>query len=607
MCGIVAAVSRGDVVPNLMEGLRRVEYRGYDSAGISLVSQGIIASRRAVGKLSALKALVAEEPVSGMTGIGHTRWATHGKATIANAHPHATDQVSVVHNGIIENFQELKAQCQAHGMVFGSETDTEVVAKLLDLALAQGMPPFDAFKHVLQQLEGAYALAVIFAQDDGLILGARKGSPLALGISEDGHYLGSDGLALSHVCHQICFLDEGDMAVIRVDHASIFDAQGHQVSRPAVPVQSGHAIVERGPYKHFMAKEMHEQPDVVGQTLSRHVDPSNFEARDPELIAELAGLESMSLIACGTAYYAGLLGKYWLEEYANLPTESEIASEFRYRAHASKNGGGAMVVSQSGETSDSLAAMHHAKSMGMKLAGIVNVPQSSMARDVDILFPTFAGAEIGVASTKAFTCQMAVLAGLSILTGRARGHLHKDQAQNLLAELFALPRLLGDVLKIEDQLVPVARQLAGAKSMLFLGRNIFFPMAMEGALKLKELSYIHAEGYPAGELKHGPIALIEEAVPVVALLHQEVQADKTISNLEEVHARGAHVVAIGDEASLAKVTLAGASLIKLPPCTKIQAAFAMAIPMQMLAYHVAVAKGTDVDQPRNLAKSVTVE
>ncbi len=607
MCGIVAAASSRDVVSTLLEGLHRVEYRGYDSAGISLVSGDVIDSRRAVGKLSALKELVAEQPIAGATGIGHTRWATHGKATIANAHPHGTKQVSVVHNGIIENFQELKAECLGQGLTFESETDTEVVAKLLDLALGQGMPPFDAFQHVLKKLEGAYALAVIFAQDNGLILGARKGSPLALGIAEDGHYLGSDGLALSHACDRICFLEEGDMAVIRLDHANIFDAHGQPASRPAVAVQTEHAIVDRGPYKHFMAKEMHEQPDVVGQTLSRHIDPSNFEARDQEAIAELAGLQHLSIIACGTAYYAGLLGKYWFEEYAGLGADAEIASEFRYRAHAPRAEGGAMVVSQSGETSDTLAAMRHAQSMGLKLGGIVNVPQSSMARDVDILFPTFAGAEIGVASTKALTCQMAVLAGLSVLAGRARGHLSQQQSNDLLSELFAVPRLLGEMLKTGAQLAPVARRLSGARSMLFLGRNIFFPMAMEGALKLKELSYIHAEGYPAGELKHGPIALIEEGVPVVALLHQDVQADKTISNLEEVHARGAHVVAIGDETSLARMSLPDASLISMPSCTRLQAAFAMAIPMQMLAYHVAVAKGTDVDQPRNLAKSVTVE
>lgn len=607
MCGIIGAIADNDVVSTLLEGLRRVEYRGYDSAGLSIQDGCRINTRRAVGKLQALREHIAEDPIQGMLGIAHTRWATHGRPSKENAHPHATGRVSVVHNGIIENFHELREECQSKGVTFLSQTDTEVISWLLDLALDDGLSPIDAFSSVLPKLKGAYALAVIWSSEPETLMGARVGSPLAVGYGAEGRYLGSDALALAHVCDAISYLEDGDFVVANRREVTIFDRQGHETTRDITPLVSEQYLVERGQYRHFMLKEMHEQPTVVGQTIARHVDMAQNSAIHADAIHAMSQSNSITFLGCGTAHYAGIMGRYWFEEYAGLPSDAEIASEYRYRKNAARKNHMVCVVSQSGETSDTLAAMRHASSYGYSVLGVVNVPHSSMAREAEYLLPTHAGVEIGVASTKALACQMAVLATTSVLLGYERGVLSEEQKQSCLKDLVNLPRLMGATLETDSVLQKLAKTLLATRYFLVLGRGGLYPVALEAALKVKELSYVSAEGYPSGELKHGPIALIEDGVPVVCLLHEDIEPEKAISNLEEVHARGARVIAIGDHKVLERVSADDVEKICIPSSSRIQAAFAHLIPMQMLAYHLACMKGTDVDQPRNLAKSVTVE
>lgn len=604
MCGIIGVTGHGPVTPRLIDSLKRLEYRGYDSAGVAAVVGGVVERRRAQGKIRNLEAVLAEAPLKATVGIGHTRWATHGAPTTANAHPHKAGRVTLVHNGIIENFAELKAELAAEGHVFESQTDTEVVAHLLDRELGQSNDPIVAFKRVLDRLTGAYALAVLIDGQDELILGARRGSPLVVGWGEDEMYLGSDALAVGPFTQKISYLEEGDYVAVDRSGARMFDVSGAEVERPIVQVSASSALVEKGAYRHFMEKEIHEQPDSVQHTLSEYLDFVSGKAKTNAV--DFAAIDRIQIVACGTAFYAGQIGRYAFERLAGLPCDVEIASEFRYRQPAVSKATLAVAVSQSGETADTLASLTWCKGQGLKTAALVNVHSSSMAREAEVLWPTHAGPEIGVASTKAFTAQVAALLALAVSAGVARGRIDAAHEAELVKALFEAPRLIAEALSMDGDIRNVVQDLSKATDVLFLGRGAMFPLAMEGALKLKEISYIHAEGYAAGELKHGPIALIDEETPTVALAPLDDVYEKTASNLQEVAARGGPVIMIAP-AKAPSPHGAGIQRIDAPDCHPLIAPLVYAVPVQLLAYYTAVQKGTDVDQPRNLAKSVTVE
>ncbi|HUJ47187.1 MAG TPA: glutamine--fructose-6-phosphate transaminase (isomerizing) [Rhizomicrobium sp.] len=607
MCGIVGIVGKENAAPLILEALKRLEYRGYDSAGIATLENGHIARRRSPGKLSNLSKMLAADPLMGRTGIGHTRWATHGAPTQVNAHPHASDRVAVVHNGIIENFRELRGELSALGHKFETQTDTEVAVHLVTQFLREGDAPLKAASKAFKRLEGAFALVVMFRDDPDLLVAARRASPLAIGHGDGEMFIGSDAFALAPFTRRVTYLEDGDWAAVRPVGAVIYDSNDRPVERPMRVTSVGASLVDKGNHRHFMAKEIFEQPEVIAHTLNAYIDPLNETAALPKTAFDFAKLPKATLIACGTAYYACSLGRYWFEKLAKLPVEADVASEFRYRDAVLPKGGLAMFVSQSGETADTLAALRHCRSLGQSIASIVNVPESTIARESDTVFPTHAGPEIGVASTKAFTCQMSVLASLAIAAGRARSVLSREQEQRHVRTLLETPRLINQVLGDDDKFEAIAQELAKAQDVLFLGRGVSYPIALEGALKLKEISYIHAEGYAAGEMKHGPIALIDEKVPVIVVAPSDALFEKTVSNMHEVMARGGRVILISDKRG---IELAGDNAwmrIEVPEIDPLFAPLIYAVPVQLLAYHAAVIKGTDVDQPRNLAKSVTVE
>ena len=607
MCGIVGVIGKAAAAPLLLEALRRLEYRGYDSAGIATLVNGHIERRRAEGKLVNLAHVLEDEPLPGTTGIGHTRWATHGAPTERNAHPHGTARVSVVHNGIIENHAELRAELEAQGAEFETETDTETFVRLVDFHLARGEPPQAAFGLALRRVHGAFALAAIFAGHPRLLIAARQGAPLAVGFGEGEMFVGSDALALAPLTRRIAYLEEGDWAVLDGEGAEFFDARHTPVQRAVVVTAVSGAAVGRGNYRHFMEKELHEHPAVLGDTLRQYLDPKTLEVRLPRLPFDPARVPRLTISACGSAFLAGLVGRYWIEQLARLPVDADVASELRYRNPPLAEGGAAILVSQSGETADTMAAMHLLRQAGQKVLAVVNVPESSLARGSDGALLTVAGPEIGVASTKAFTAQLAVMACLAIGFGRARRELTTLDEGRLTQALLELPGKAAAILEQDAQIRDLAAEVAKARDVLFLGRGSLFPIALEGALKLKEISYIHAEGYAAGEMKHGPIALIDNTVPVIALCPTGPLFEKTASNLQEAAARGGRIMAFTDAAGVAPLSRFAERVIELPRVGTFSTPILYAIPVQLLAYHVAVLKGTDVDQPRNLAKSVTVE
>jgi len=607
MCGIIGIIGKQDVAPLLMDGLRRLEYRGYDSAGVATLVNGRIERRRAEGKIVNLETLLDAEPLGGRIGIGHTRWATHGSPTEINAHPHTDDQVVLVHNGIIENFQELRRELTGAGHKFETDTDTEAVVHLVSHYLADGKTPQQAVAAALERLEGAFALAILFAGHDGLMIGARRGSPLAVGYGEGEMYIGSDALALATLTQRICYLDEGDWAEITADGAVVHDASGAVVEREVRQTAATGAAIGKGNYPHFMLKEIYEQPAVMGDTLHAVLNPWNQVVTLPDLPFELDRVSKVTIVACGTSYHAGLVAKYWLEQIARVPVEVDIASEFRYRGADMAEGGLALFISQSGETADTLAALRYARAQGQHIMAVVNVEESSMAREADVVLPTQAGPEIGVASTKAFTTQLTVLATLAIAMAAGRGAIDRPRESALCHALTEVPSRANDVLNNDQALAELAKEVAAARDVLYLGRGTGYPIALEGALKLKEISYIHAEGYAAGEMKHGPIALIDEHVPVIVIAPSDDLFDKTASNMQEVIARGGRVIFLSDAPGIEKLGGMAAATIELPQVDPFVAPILYTIPVQLLAYHVAVLKGTDVDQPRNLAKSVTVE
>ena len=608
MCGIVGILGRGPVAEQLVESLKRLEYRGYDSAGVATLEGGRLERRRAEGKLKNLEARLRAEPLKGFSGIGHTRWATHGRPTENNAHPHATDRVAVVHNGIIENFHDLRQALQKKGTVFATETDTEIVVHLVDDLLSQGLAPVDAVRQTLAQLRGAFALGFIFAGQDDLMIGARNGPPLAIGYGTGEMYLGSDAIALGPFTDNISYLEDGDWVVLTHKGATVYDRNNAVVDREIVKHGPTTSLVDKANYRHFMAKEIHEQPEVVGHTLARYVDMASERVALPApLPFDFKAIQRISITACGTASYAGYVAKYWFERLARIPVEIDVASEFRYREAPLRKGDLAIFISQSGETADTLAALRYAKAEGVHTLSVVNVPTSTIARESEIVMPTLAGPEIGVASTKAFTCQLMVLAALAIAAGRGRGELSEDDEANLVHGLVEVPRLMAAALTTEPQIERLARDIAKCKDVLYLGRGTSFPLALEGALKLKEISYIHAEGYAAGELKHGPIALIDENMPVVVIAPHDRVFEKTVSNMQEVAARGGNIILMTDAKGAAAATMEQLVTIILPDMAATFTPLVYAVPVQLLAYHTAVIMGTDVDQPRNLAKSVTVE
>ncbi len=607
MCGIIGIIGTGEVAPHLLDGLRRLEYRGYDSAGIATLVDGAIERRRAQGKLANLEAMLARQPVTGSIGIGHTRWATHGAPNEVNAHPHATERVAVVHNGIIENFQALRDELAGEGCVFETDTDTEVVAHLITRYLEDGASPEDATARALKRLDGAFALGILFTGADGLIVGARRGAPLAIGYGDGEMFLGSDTMALAPLTKRIAFLEEGDWVALRHDGAVVRDADDKIVEREIqLTAQSG-AAIGKGNYRHFMLKEIYEQPAVIGDTLASFYHPATGEVQLPALSFDLAALPKVTIVACGTSYLAGLIAKYWLEKTARLPVEIDIASEFRYRAAPMPAGGLALFISQSGETADTLAALRYARGEGQHIVSLINVAESTMARESDLVLKIHAGPEIGVASTKAFTTQLVALACFALVAARARGAIGAADVARLSAALAEVPARAAEVLNHDERLQELAQEIARAQDVIYIGRGTGYPIALEGALKLKELSYIHAEGFAAGELKHGPIALIDEGVPVIVVAPSDPLFEKTASNMQEVIARGAHVVFLSDARGVAELGDLAAATIELPTVDPFVAPILYAIPVQLLAYHAAVIRGTDVDQPRNLAKSVTVE
>jgi glutamine---fructose-6-phosphate transaminase (isomerizing) len=608
MCGIVGILGRGPVAEQLVDSLKRLEYRGYDSAGVATLEGAHLDRRRAEGKLKNLEARLRTSPLQGHIGIGHTRWATHGKPTEANAHPHAADNVAVVHNGIIENFRDLREMLEKQGAQFKSETDTEVVAHLVESYLAKGLTPEDAVKASLPQLRGAFALGFVFKGHDNLLIGARKGSPLAIGFGDGEMYLGSDAIALAPLTDTISYLEDGDWVVLTRTSSVIRNEQNGIVRRDVLKSGASSFLVDKANYRHFMAKEIHEQPEVVGHTLARYVDmAAECIALPLQLPFDFRDIQHISITACGTASYAGLIARYWFERLSRLPVEVDVASEFRYREAPLRKGDLAIFVSQSGETADTLAALRYAKEQGLHTLSVVNVPTSTIARESETVLPTLAGPEIGVASTKAFTCQLAVLAALAIAAGKARGVLSDQDEAKLVHGLIEVPRLMAAALAIEPQIEKLARDIAKSKDVLYLGRGTSYPLALEGALKLKEISYIHAEGYAAGELKHGPIALIDEHMPVVVIAPFDRVFEKTVSNMQEVAARGGKIILMTDAKGAAEATVDSLVTITLPDMPATVTPLVYAIPVQLLAYHTAVIMGTDVDQPRNLAKSVTVE
>ncbi|MBA5776555.1 glutamine--fructose-6-phosphate transaminase (isomerizing) [Stappia sp. F7233] len=608
MCGIVGILGKADVAGQLVDALKRLEYRGYDSAGVATLIDGGLVSRRAEGKLRNLEAKLEQSPLAGTSGIGHTRWATHGAPSVRNAHPHATTRVAVVHNGIIENFLELRAEVEARGCRLESDTDTEVVAHLITLDLQAGKTPREAVAATLHRLKGAFSFAILFAGEDDLMIGARRGSPLAVGHGDGEMYLGSDAIALAPFTDRITYLEEGDWAVLTRRGVEIFDENDRPVERRETATSAAATLVDKGNFRHFMAKEIHEQPEVLGHTLSRYLDLTQSKTVLPKGAEfDFASCERLVISACGTAYYAGLIGKYWFETIARLPVDIDIASEFRYREVPVKAGDLALFVSQSGETADTLASLRYCKAQGMKIGAVVNVPESTIAREADFVFPTIAGREIGVASTKAFVCQLAVLASLAVHAGRVRGTISDEREAELVRMLAEIPAYAVKALRHEVEVEQLAQPLSKSQHVLYLGRGTSFPLAMEGALKLKEISYIHAEGYAAGELKHGPIALIDETMPVVIVAPYDGVFEKTVSNMQEVAARGGRIILITDQRGAEESGLQAWKTIVLPDVPAFIAPIVHAIPVQLLAYHTAVFMGTDVDQPRNLAKSVTVE
>ncbi|MCK1517333.1 glutamine--fructose-6-phosphate transaminase (isomerizing) [Bradyrhizobium sp. 190] len=608
MCGIVGILGKAPVAELLVDSLKRLEYRGYDSAGVATLEGGHLERRRAEGKLKNLEKRLVAEPLKGHTGIGHTRWATHGKPTENNAHPHATDRVAVVHNGIIENFRELREALEKKGTVFKTETDTEIVLHLVDSLLQQGIKPVEAVRAALSELRGAFALGFIFAGDDDLMIGARNGPPLAIGHGDGEMYLGSDAIALGPFTDTISYLEDGDWVVLTHKGATIYDKNNAIVRRDAVKHSASTSLVDKANYRHFMAKEIHEQPEVVGHTLARYVDMASERVTLPvKLPFDFKDIQRIAITACGTASYAGYVAKYWFERFARLPVEVDVASEFRYREAPLRKGDLAIFISQSGETADTLAALRYAKAEGVHTVSVVNVPTSTIARESETVLQTLAGPEIGVASTKAFTCQLMVLAALAVAAGKARGELSDEDETKLVHGLVEIPRLMAAALTIEPQIEKLARDISKSKDVLYLGRGTSYPLALEGALKLKEISYIHAEGYAAGELKHGPIALIDENMPVVVIAPFDRVFEKTVSNMQEVAARGGNIILMTDAKGAAEATIESLVTIVLPDMASAFTPMVYAVPVQLLAYHTAVVMGTDVDQPRNLAKSVTVE
>ena len=608
MCGIIGILGRGPVAEQLVDSLKRLEYRGYDSAGVATLEGDHLDRRRAEGKLKNLEARLKESPLKGHAGIGHTRWATHGKPTESNAHPHATENVAVVHNGIIENFRELRQRLEQQGAKFASETDTEVVAHLVNSYLVKGAPPQEAVKATLPQLRGAFALAFVFRGHGNLLIGARRGSPLAIGYGDGEMYLGSDAIALAPFTDTISYLEDGDWVVLTRESSAVYDAQNAAVKRETLKSGASSFLVDKANYRHFMAKEIHEQPEVVGHTLARYIDMATEQVSLPQKLPfDFKDIQRISITACGTASYAGYIGKYWFERLARVPVELDVASEFRYREPPLHKKDLAIFISQSGETADTLAALRYAKSQGLHTLSVVNVPTSTIARESETVLPTLAGPEIGVASTKAFTCQLMVLAALAVAAGKARGTLSETDETKLVHGLVEIPRLMASALSTEPQVEKLARDISKSTDVLYLGRGTSYPLALEGALKLKEISYIHAEGYAAGELKHGPIALVDEKMPVVVIAPYDQVFEKTVSNMQEVAARGAEIILMTDAKGAAEATVQSLVTIVLPDMGAIFAPMVYAIPVQLLAYHTAVVMGTDVDQPRNLAKSVTVE
>jgi glutamine---fructose-6-phosphate transaminase (isomerizing) len=607
MCGIVGVLGSGPVAGSIVDALKCLEYRGYDSAGVATLESGKLTRRRAEGKLKNLVVKLGAEPLKGSIGIGHTRWATHGKPTETNAHPHAARGLAVVHNGIIENFKALRAELAVNGRVFATETDSEVAAFVVEEELVAGKTPEQAVHAALKRLRGAFALVYLFEGEENLLIGAREGAPLAVGYGEGEMYLGSDALALAPFTDRVAHLEDGDWVVVTREGADIRDALGRPVKRRVQLSPAGSVRAEKGDYQHFMAKEIHEQPEVVGHTLAQYVDMAATRLKPFAWPVDPEKLSRVSIVGCGTAYLAGLVGKHWIERFARLPVEIDVASEYRYREPPVDQGGLTIAISQSGETADTLACLRYVKDNGSKTVGVVNVPTSSVARLTDVTAPTFAGPEIGVASTKAFTCQLAVLAALAISLGRAQGTLDEAAEVALVRELVATLGLIAEALKLEPAVETLAHAIAGARNALYLGRGAAYPLALEGALKLKELSYIHAEGYAAGELKHGPIALIDEAMPVVVIAPPDTVLGKTVSNMQEVAARGGRIVLIGEKQAAEEAAVSIEHFLEMPDMGANFAPIVYAVPIQMLAYHTAVIMGKDADQPRNLAKSVTVE
>ncbi|NMW30925.1 glutamine--fructose-6-phosphate transaminase (isomerizing) [Altererythrobacter sp. RZ02] len=607
MCGIIGIVGKEQVADRLVDGLRRMEYRGYDSAGVCTIDQGALVRRRAQGKLKNLVTELAQNSAPGLIGIAHTRWATHGAPTTHNAHPHATDDVALVHNGIIENYKPFRDGLIADGRSLESDTDSEVVAHLISQQVENGASPEDAIKAVLPQLRGAFALAIAFKEFPDMLIGARLGSPLVVGYGEGEMFLGSDALALAPLTQKITYLEEGDWVVLTRDSAIIYDSENQRVERDITTSGASAAAVEKGNYRHFMQKEIFEQPTVVAQTLASYVHRADEVVALPQIDFDLSAIKRITIVACGTSYYAGLVAKYWFEQFARVPVDIDVASEFRYREPVLEDGGLALFISQSGETADTLAALRHCKEAGQTIGVVVNVPTSSMAREADLLLPTHAGPEIGVASTKAFTCQLAVLAALAAHLAVKKGRMDRAEEQEVVKHLLEAPACLNAALAHDDDIAAMAHLIAPARDVLYLGRGSDFPLAMEGALKLKEISYIHAEGYASGEMKHGPIALIDDKVPVIVLAPSGSLFEKTVSNMQEVSARGGQIVLISDKEGIEAAGEGCIATIEMPKVHPLIAPLVYAVPVQLLAYHVACAKGTDVDQPRNLAKSVTVE
>ena len=607
MCGIIGIIGKADAAPLLLDGLKRLEYRGYDSAGIATLVDGVIDRRRAEGKIKNLNALIDTQPLPGTIGIGHTRWATHGLPTETNAHPHADERVVLVHNGIIENFQELRQELSEAGRVFHSETDTEAVVHLISSYLEDGKAPAEAVAAALKRLEGAFALAILFAGHDGLMIAARRGSPLAIGYGEGEMYIGSDALALAPLTQQICYLEEGDWAEISATGAVIHDETDAVVERVVQQTSTSGAMIGKGNFPHFMLKEIYEQPAVIGDTLQTFLNPWNEVITLPEMPFDLTKIPRITIVACGTSFHAGLVARYWFETIAGIPAEIDIASEFRYRNIEMQQGGLSLFISQSGETADTLAALRYAKAKGQHIVSVVNVAESSMARESDVVLRTQAGPEIGVASTKSFTTQLTTLACFAIGLAAVRGKIDRTREAALCHALTEIPSRVNEVLNHDEAIEKLAHEVVDARDVLYLGRGTGYPIALEGALKLKEISYIHAEGYAAGEMKHGPIALIDEHVPVIVIAPSDELFDKTASNMQEVIARGGRVIFLSDAAGIAKLGDMAAATIELPTVDPFVAPILYTLPIQLLAYHVAVLKGADVDQPRNLAKSVTVE